>query len=232
MLLNLITPLLYIFLVAIFLLFSINAIVPFSFLGINQFPHFIEESKLFFVTIILPLLLIKRDPNKLSLLRGIRNTIFYVLLFIVALLPLTILTGYFGGIETAVFVRSNTFLIIITLFISLLCAVPDGTTSEQQSRRGGTSPRYIFIYYLLFFLSVAVLPMLYYLIIEFFTVEWSGLIRINPFYLFSNLNEPERFYSLYLLQTLIWTGLIVLTVTVLRYTVYGSRSPYRQTVND
>ena len=196
---------------------------PFSFLGLNKLALFVEESKLFFISIILPLVLSRITQPKPSGWAGSIGTIVFFITFILLSLPLTLATSYFGGIGFNILLRSNLLLLLIVLFLISLY-------SRMQSPRGNPVPaadpplagkslpttfsRYISFYYLIFFLLFGIMPVLYYLILEFTKQSCLFLIAINPFWLFWQIKQADTFYSTWLLQCLIWIGMIILVVLI------------------
>ncbi|MFH1231374.1 MAG: hypothetical protein V1709_07760 [Planctomycetota bacterium] len=212
----------------------------FSFLGLNELTLVIEELKLFFISIIFPLVLcssqtekhlhpVRKNTNRdkdisgsldhntelsngagriaqpsPSRWAGSTGTILYFITFILLSLPLTLLTSYFSGVGFDILLRSNLLLLLIVLFLISLYSKSLPTAFS----------RYISFYYLIFFSIVGIMPVLYYLILEFTKQSWWILIAINPFWLFWQIKQPDVFYSTWLLQCLIWVGMIILIVLV------------------
>jgi hypothetical protein len=196
----LLVTLLYLWFVSIVLALFIKETPPFSFFNVADFTLFIEESKLFFISIIFPLMIGKTIQKTLlpnhSFSTGM---ITYFIAFIILYLPLTIATSYFGGIGFNILFRANLLLLFITLFFIFL--------SSKSSPR--SFDNYLSIYYLIFFVIFGAMPVLYYLVMEFTKQSWWILIAINPFWLFWQIKQADTFYSAWLLQCLIWIGIII-----------------------
>jgi len=211
----------------------ISRIQPFQFIDSNALVLFIESSKLFFIVIIFPFtlsiteargvipvpLVIPATPNGIFINKssvgkaGIQTH--YLLdclkpfiIFILLSLPLTIMASYLGNTDWGILLRANLLLLLIAVFISLL------------------SFRRSLIYYLTVFLLFGVGPILYYLVLELSGASWGFLVLINPFWLFWQMNNPGVFSAIggsasggnpaWLVQCLIWTGLIIIALTTNR----------------
>ncbi|MFH0888544.1 MAG: hypothetical protein V1871_04980 [Planctomycetota bacterium] len=191
--------LLYCWLTVILLVLFINEIPPFSFLGVNSLTALIEESKLFFIAIIFPLIASRIIQEK-SLLTDSKKSIVYLLIFILLSLPLTLLTSYFSPTAPGALLLADLLLVFI-----VLCQVSLSLKSSDSN---------ISVYYSVFFLFCGIGPVLYYLILEFTKQSWWFLIAINPFWLFWQIKQTNIFYSAWLLQSLIWIGIVILIVFI------------------
>jgi hypothetical protein len=189
----------WILLSLLLLVFFINKIPPFNFLGFTQLLLLWEESKLFFITLTLPLIIIKISTPEQSFYSYARNILIYVFIFLLLTIPITSLTTYFGRIEIIVLLQSHLLLIFIALFIISL------SFNKLNCVR---------TYYFVFFLVFGILPVLYYLVLEFTKQSWSSLVVINPYRLFWQLDKTDIFYKPWLLQSFIWIIITVIQVII------------------
>jgi exosortase/archaeosortase len=110
------------------------------------------------------------------------------------------LTSYFSQTAPGALLLTDLLLMFI-----VLCQVSLSSKSSDSN---------ISVYYLVFFLFCGIGPVLYYLILEFTKQSWWFLIAINPFWLFWQIKQQDIFYSVWLLQCLIWIGIIILVVLI------------------
>ena len=177
----------------------ISRIQPFHFLDSNALVLFIESSKLFFIIILFPLIIngeCRINPTATNNSSGAIYRTFII--FLILSLPLTIMASHLGNADLGILLRANLLLLLITVFISLL------------------SFRCSLIYYLAIFLLYGVGPILYYLVLELAGASWRFLVLLNPFWLFWQANNPEVFYSDWLVQCLVWVTLIIIIATIYR----------------
>lgn len=183
----------------------ISRIPPFHFLDSDALIRLIEESKLLFIAIIFPLIINKLSADKesassfyLYLLDCMKPFIIFILLS----LPLTIMASYLGNADLEILLRTNLLLLLMAIFLTMLFLnLPE---------------KYGAIYYLVLFIIYGVGPVLYYLVLEFTETSWRFLFLLNPSWLCWQINNAGVFNPAWLVQCLIWAGLIIVVVTIYR----------------
>ena len=181
----------------------ISRIQPFHFLDSNALVLFIESSKLFFIIILFPLIIngeCRINPTATNNSSGAIYRTFII--FLILSLPLTIMASHLGNADLGILLRANLLLLLMAVFLTLLfIKLPE---------------KYSTIYYLAIFIIYGIGPILYYLVLELAGASWRFLVLLNPFWLFWQANNPEVFYSDWLVQCLVWVTLIIIIATIYR----------------
>lgn len=146
---------------------------PFNFLSPSSLIFLIEEIKLFFILIILPLILPRpygrpfKGRYSKGIIRGLTNFGLLILLF----LPLTIIGAILSDAKPSSLIIEHLLLIFIWLIILLI---------KQNTLRW---------YYLVIFTLSGALPLFYYLMAELYGRILTGLLYFNPFWLLYKILE-------------------------------------------
>ncbi|MEW6026722.1 MAG: hypothetical protein AB1599_05465 [Planctomycetota bacterium] len=189
-------PLLWFWLALGLLILIIRQVPPFSVIATDKLILAVEESKLFFLAVILPIALVRHTfQGKLA----VADIVKHLAVFILLSLPLTVLASYSSCTTSGILIRSHLLLILIAATGALLCL---------------KLPTQVNLYYLVFFILFGALPILYYLVLEFSGVPLSVLTAVNPFYLFWKIKTPEVFNSYWLYNCLIWLIAVVVLVFI------------------
>ena len=190
----------------------IRQVPPFQFMDLKSLVLFIESSKFFFIIILFPLIasrlslgtnpVIASDCEERSNLSYLLNCLKPFAIFLLLSLPLTIMASHLGHTDWGILLRANLLLLLMAVFLTLLfIKLPE---------------KYSTIYYLAIFIIYGIGPILYYLVLELAGASWRFLVLLNPFWLFWQANNPEVFYSDWLVQCLVWAGLIIITLAINR----------------
>ncbi|MBI5779566.1 MAG: hypothetical protein HZA49_08945 [Planctomycetes bacterium] len=190
-------PVLWFWLALALMILVIRQVPPFSAITADKLIVVVEQAKLFFLSILLPLVLtkdacpVRNSPNGTVISNGVGHLAAFILLS----LPLTILASYFSCAGFSVLLRSHLVLILIATALVLMCMKFPGRLT---------------VYYLVFIILFGVLPILHYLVLEFAGKSLWVLTAINPFYLFWQIKTPNIFYAPWFYNCLLW--LMVITV--------------------
>lgn len=138
-------------------LLTVNAVPPLQFLDIADLSILIEEMKLAFVLLILPLLAEKTAIRTQGLV--------YYLIFSLLFFPLSLVGVMMSG-------KVISGLLPIQLFLLILWFA--------ASWAGRAYARW---YYLAVFLLGGAVPLLYYLVLEIAGRDWVNILYLNPFWI-------------------------------------------------
>lgn len=189
-------PVLWFWLALALLILVIRQVPPFSAITADKLILVVEQAKLFFLAVLLPLALTGNiHQGKLNK----TDIVGHLTAFILLSLPLTILASYSSCASFNILLRSHLLLILIAITAVLLCT---------------KFPGLITVYYLVFFILFGVLPILYYLILEFTGKSFWILAAINPFYLFWQIKAPGAFYAPWFYNCLLWLMAIIALVFI------------------
>ena len=173
----------------------------FSSMDLGQLVLVVEEAKLVFAGIIYPLLLAGMLKRKASQDLFSRDAKYIFAAFMALSLPLTFLTFYYSFVITDSLIYSTVFIFLIAIVPfalsveSTLAPVPEGTLGT----RGGEKYKKCLVFYFFgFFLISAVLPVVFYLILEIYQCPVDLLIRINPFWFVWNASGDKNFWPYFI----------------------------------
>lgn len=174
-----------------------------QFLNLESMLRLAVTSKLLFILAVFPLMAgtFQSEPEKPRTIYGhLLECLKIFAVFILLWLPLEIAGLWLNPGALTELVRLNLLISLAAAFIAIL-----------GFRLTGTEMIY---YYPAGFLIFGAGPVTYYLILEFNQSAWTWLIRINPFWLSWNIENPSAFNQAWPLQSLIWAGLIILALAI------------------
>ncbi|MEK7450135.1 MAG: hypothetical protein AAB019_11715 [Planctomycetota bacterium] len=163
---------------------------------------FLEQSKLFFLSCLLPFLF-ALPRNSLIYPTRLKRTYFLSpLLFLVLFSPLTVLLIWFSNVSWLTLFLQELFLFFYGGMIILLVLL--------ANRLRFNLTRW---YYLFFFLFFGAGPVFFYLRLELAGHSTNLLLTINPFWLVSRMAQSPIFLTNWLIQ-IIGLALIILTLLI------------------
>ncbi len=189
--------LLWIGLTSIVLFLFVSGQPPFHFLSSRQLILYVEEMKLFFLMMIMPLL-IKSSPNQ-DASPYQANLLFYasgfvqIIVFLLLLLPLSVFCAETGGAKYSYLGLVHLLYLVIGGVIiglrwreesSIRLPVPrrNGPVPKLHSGSGRWTNLMRFYYLIVFGLSMGG-SLFYYLRLELFNQKTSFILYLNPFWL-------------------------------------------------